>query len=89
MALDGCHVHQNLPQNIADTYLILFGEGSNSGVISTPFSTAFEMSKTVNDAAEVSQRDSSEKSIPETMVKEHSRSKRDGHTRAKTIACIT
>lgn len=49
-------------------YLMLLDEGSNSGVISIPFSTAFEMSKTVNVAAEDSQRDSSPKSMPETMV---------------------
>lgn len=49
-------------------YLILWDEGSNSGVISTPFSTAFEMSKTANVAAEASQRDSSPKSMPEVIT---------------------
>jgi len=35
---------------IPEAYLIVWDEGSTSGVISTPFSTAFDMSKTANDA---------------------------------------
>jgi len=49
-------------------YLILWDEGSTSGVISTPFTTAFEMLKTANDATAESQRDSFATCMPGTIV---------------------
>lgn len=49
-------------------YLILWDDGSTSGVISTPFTTAFEMLKTANDATAESQRDSFAICRPETIV---------------------
>jgi len=51
---------------IPEAYLIVWDEGSTSGVISTPFSIVFDMSKTANDATTDSQRVSFAICKPET-----------------------